>query len=154
VAASGGEDRMVRVWDTRTGQPLATLMGHTSMIRGLALSEDGQLVASCSLDGTVKLWDWKIGRALRTLRGHPAGVLSLALSADGQVVVSGGFDGDVRLWDASTGACTRMIQVERRYEGMDISGLTGVTEAQHKALLALGAVERAAAERSDPRQRR
>jgi WD40 repeat protein len=145
VVASGGEDRTVRVWQTRTGQPVASLTGHSSMIRGLALSADGQVLASCSLDGTVRLWHSQTGQSLRTLRGHAGGVLSLALSADGQLLASGGFDGDVRLWDASIGTCIRTIQAERRYERLDVTGLTGVTDAQRKALLALGAVERAPA---------
>ena len=33
---------------------------------------------------------------------------------------------------------------DRRYERMDISGLTGVTEAQRDVLLALGAIDHAA----------
>jgi hypothetical protein len=48
----------------------------------------------------------------------------------------------VRLWEAGSGACLRVLRAERRYERMDITGLTGVTEAQRSALLALGAVER------------
>jgi hypothetical protein len=47
----------------------------------------------------------------------------------------------VRLWDTSTGAHLRILQAERRYERMDISGLSGVTDAQRRALLALGAIE-------------
>jgi hypothetical protein len=35
-----------------------------------------------------------------------------------------------------------MLRGDRRYERMDITGLTGVTEAQQTALVALGAVER------------
>jgi hypothetical protein len=33
------------------------------------------------------------------------------------------------------------LRSERRYERLDITGLTGITEAQRRALLALGAVE-------------
>jgi hypothetical protein len=33
------------------------------------------------------------------------------------------------------------LQAQGRYQGLDITGLTGVTEAQHAALLALGAVD-------------
>jgi hypothetical protein len=64
------------------------------------------------------------------------------VSADRQVVASGSFDGTVRLWEANTGAVRAVLRAERRYEGLNISGLTGITDAQHAALLALGAVEK------------
>src|SRR5205823_2778848 len=42
-----------------------------------------------------------------------------------------------------SGAYLRTLQSDRHYERLDITGLTGVTEAQRTALLALGAVEHA-----------
>jgi hypothetical protein len=36
------------------------------------------------------------------------------------------------------------LEAERRYARLDISGLTGVTDAQRQALIALGAVDRSA----------
>jgi WD40 repeat protein len=57
------------------------------------------------------------------------------------VLASGGQDGTVRLWETSSGACVATLRSDRRYERLDISGLTGVTAAQRAALLALGAVE-------------
>jgi hypothetical protein len=65
----------------------------------------------------------------------------VALSADGQLLASGGSDGTVRLWETSTGTWLRMLRPERRYERLDITGLTGITYAQRAALLALGAIE-------------
>jgi hypothetical protein len=59
-----------------------------------------------------------------------------------QLLGSGSFDGTVRLWDATSRTCLRTLRSDRRYERLDITGLTGVTDAQHAALLALGAVER------------
>jgi hypothetical protein len=55
----------------------------------------------------------------------------------------------VRLWDAHTGANAHILRAERRYERMDITGLTGITDAQHQAMLTLGAVEE---ERISPNQ--
>ncbi|MFL5806525.1 MAG: tetratricopeptide repeat protein, partial [Roseiflexaceae bacterium] len=142
LLAGGGEDGTVRLWEAGSERLVATLQGHTSPVRGVALSADGQLVASGGGDGTVRLWEAGSERPLATLQGHTGGVWGVALSADGQLVASGSFDGTVRLWEASSGRCLHTLRAERRYERMDIRGLTGVTEAQRAALLALGAVER------------
>ena len=84
----------------------------------------------------------RTGQRLNVLRGHTGTVWSVALSADGRLVVSGGFDGTVKVWDAQTGATLRTVQAERRYERVDITRLTGVTDAQRQSLVALRAVDR------------
>jgi hypothetical protein len=56
----------------------------------------------------------------------------------------------VRLWAPDTGACLRVLRDDRRYERVDITGLTGVTDAQRRVLLALGAVEHDDASTADP----
>jgi WD40 repeat protein len=99
-------------------------------------------VASAGIDGTVRLWELPSGRSLMTLRGHPSGVWGVALAADGGLLASAGVDGTVKIWDATSGACLRSLWPERRYERLDITRLTGVTDAQRQALTALGALDR------------
>jgi WD40 repeat protein len=77
------------------------------------------------------------------LEGHTSVVRGVALSADGQLLASGGFGGTVRLWDVRSGDPLRNLRAERRYERLNISSLTGITDAQRQALLTLGAVEEA-----------
>jgi WD40 repeat protein/transcriptional regulator with XRE-family HTH domain len=145
LVASGSFDGTVKVWDTASSQLLTTLVGHTGGVWGVALSGDGRLAASGSFDATVKVWDTASGRLARTFVGHEGLVYGVALSRDGQMLASGSVDGTVRLWAAATdGGYLRTLRRDRRYERLDISGLTGITAAQREALLSLGAIERRA----------
>src|SRR5262249_19017886 len=69
-----------------------------------AFSNDGRLLATCSLDGTVKLFDAKTGKEKAQLKGHTGQVWSVDFSADGKLLASGSADGTVKLWDTDTGA--------------------------------------------------
>jgi WD40 repeat protein len=69
-------------------------------------------------------------------------VRAVALNRDGRLLASGGVDGSVKLWDAPSGAALRTLRADRRYARMDITGLTGVTDAQRGAMIALGAIDR------------
>jgi WD40 repeat protein/transcriptional regulator with XRE-family HTH domain len=139
--ASCGEDGTARVWEAASGKLLATLQGHAGVVYDVAISGDGQLAASGGVDATVRLGATRSGQFGATLQAHIGTVWGVALSADGRLVASGGEDGIVRLWDAESGESLRTLRGDRRYERLNITGLTGVTGAQRAALLDLGAVE-------------
>jgi WD40 repeat protein len=100
------------------------------------------LAASGTFDGNVRIWEVDSGRLTATLEGHTGGVWCVAMNGDGRVVASGSFDGSLRLWNGTTGTSLRTLAGDRRYERMDITGLTGITDAQRGVMGALGAVER------------
>ena len=102
IAASGSDDRTVRVWDAKTGQALHTLE-HLGAVTSVALSADGCTLVSGSRDHTVRLWDTQTGRALCTLQGHEHHVTCVAMSANGKTVISCSNDKTVRVWNADTG---------------------------------------------------
>jgi WD40 repeat protein len=90
-----------------TWNHLHTLTGHTDWVRALAISPDGKILASGSLDKTIKLWKLPSGRLIDTLSRHSKGVLCIAISPDGQLLASGSFDETIKLWELNTG---RLVQ--------------------------------------------
>jgi WD40 repeat protein len=56
LLVSAGGDHMVHIWDLNTGDLKATLDQHTRGVTSLALSSDGRLLVTGSLDGTVQFW--------------------------------------------------------------------------------------------------
>jgi WD40 repeat protein len=56
------------------------------------------------------------------------------------MIASGSRDGTVKLWDVNTGNCLRNLQDVYPYEGMNIAGAKGLTNADKATLKALGAV--------------
>ncbi len=97
--ASGGFDRVVKLWDVASGREWATLDGHEGWVAAVAFSPDGTILATGSHDRTIKLWDAATGHELTTLRGHTGNVYTVAFSPDGTRMASGSLDGTVRLWD-------------------------------------------------------
>ncbi|MBD1835153.1 NACHT domain-containing protein [Cyanobacteria bacterium FACHB-472] len=145
--ASSSNDCTVRLWDVSTGECLKTFTGHTNQVCAIAFSLLSRnspyqgLLASGSYDRTVKLWDVSTGSCLRTLTGHTDEIWSVAFSPDNEILASGCADETVRLWDVSTGECLKTLKPAKLYEGMNITGVTGLTEAQKATLIALGAIE-------------
>jgi WD40 repeat protein len=87
----------VRVWELGQGRRELTLNGRQCV----AISADGQLLATGSQDDTVKLWDGQTGKELLTLKGHEGTVRRLAF-LDNHRLASAAEDGTVRLWDVSS----------------------------------------------------
>ncbi|TVP66226.1 MAG: hypothetical protein EA343_01745, partial [Nodularia sp. (in: Bacteria)] len=86
-----------------TGKLIRTLTGHSSYIRSVAFSSDGQFLASGSEDETIKLWNVTTGTEICTLTGHSDSVYSIIFSSDGQFLASSSEDETIKLWNVATG---------------------------------------------------
>jgi WD40 repeat protein len=107
-----------RVWNIQTGQPGATLKGHSGLVGRAAFSPDGKRVVTASFDGTAKVWDADSGQLLKTLTGHKGVVWDAAFSPDGKRIVTAGADGLAIVWDANSG---QRLQALSGHKGMVLS---------------------------------
>jgi len=103
VTASFGT---IRVWNLRTGEVVRTLnqVHSKKSVNALAVSPNGEILASGGDDNNVILWDLKNGRRMLTIPAHSRGVKALAFSRDGQTMASASDDKTVRLWNVRTGS--------------------------------------------------
>lgn len=56
-AASGSEDKTIKIWDLENGVCLATLKGHREKVTAIAITADGKQILSAGDDGHLFFWD-------------------------------------------------------------------------------------------------
>lgn len=141
LLATGDIDSEIRLWQVALRQLIFICKGHRGWVWSLAFSPNSQLLASCSYDTTIKLWNVSDGKCLQTLPGHTSWVLSVVFRSDGKTLASSSQDKTIKLWDVQTGECLKTLKPPSHYDGMNITGVVGLTEATIATLKVLGAVE-------------
>ncbi|KAG0708659.1 hypothetical protein DFH29DRAFT_427026 [Suillus ampliporus] len=100
---TGSSDKTVRLWDLRTGAVLKKMEGHRDEVFRLAVSRDGQIIASGDKSGVVMIWHGETGEPLtQHIKAHFNMILSLDFSPDGTVLATGSADGTIKLWNTKT----------------------------------------------------
>ncbi|WP_155753571.1 hypothetical protein, partial [Scytonema sp. UIC 10036] len=73
---------------------------------------------------------------MKTLSGHKHWVLGIAFHPNERILASASQDQTIRLWDILTGECQEILRSPRPYEGMNITGISGLSATQKNTLTA------------------
>jgi len=103
ILASGSVERVVKLWDIRTGDCLAVLEGHEYPILALAFSPDGNELVSGSGDTSLMTWDIENHSRIHHMKGHGFYVVTCDWDPQDNRIVSGSVDANICEWDPNTG---------------------------------------------------
>ncbi|CAI5745609.1 unnamed protein product [Peronospora destructor] len=133
--ASGGCDKLVRVWDVEKNELLESFSGHRDAVSSLAFRLRSHSLFSGSFDRSIKHWNLTEMGYIETLFGHQSEVNALD-SLYKERVVSCGRDRSVRVWkipeetqlvfygNSGSMDCVKMITDEYYVTGGDDGSLS------------------------------
>ena len=112
--AAGG-DRIIYIWNLKSGIRFRTIHAHKSWIQSLAFSPDGKILASGSQDKTINLWNAEKGTLIKTFTGHMSWVNNVIFAPEGKLLASASIDGTIKLWDVQTGKLLQTIKMPKTF---------------------------------------
>ena len=165
LASCSCYDQEIRLWDVATGECLKIIFAKAPMSL-VFLSKSSQTLSPTTFSTAsptassqaaevsfdlinggahwetgIQFWNLHNGECFKTLTGHDRWIMDVQLSPDGKTLASGSSDETIRLWDVNSGQCLTVLRPDRPYEGMNITGVTGLTNAQKETLRMLGAID-------------
>ncbi|KAF3279114.1 hypothetical protein TWF970_004223 [Orbilia oligospora] len=113
---------VVQLWDSLTGGPHKSLVGHLYPVKTIAYSSDGKLIASGSEN--IKVWDTVSGELQITLcdsSNTDLYIRAVAFSPDGDKIASASDYGNLQIWDTKAGTSETTIKAHSRISTVSFS---------------------------------
>ncbi|XP_001626776.2 U3 small nucleolar RNA-interacting protein 2 isoform X1 [Nematostella vectensis] len=144
--ASGGKDKLIRIWDPDTSKHIHTFKGHRDVISDLAFRRGSHQLFSASHDKTVKIWNLDEMAYVETLFGHQDAVTGIDSLSRDRAATAGGRDRTLRIWkvveesqlvfNGAGGSidCIELINEDHFLSGSDDGSLTMWNTAKKKPL--------------------
>jgi WD40 repeat protein len=95
--ASAATDRMVKVWNTRSGELEKTFEGHSGHVLTIAWSPDGRTLASGSGDKQVKLWDLESGEQKSKVEGFGKEITTVGYIGSSDTLLTASGDASIKV---------------------------------------------------------
>ncbi|MGH9362966.1 MAG: WD40 repeat domain-containing protein, partial [Thermoanaerobaculia bacterium] len=119
--ASGGFDKLVKVWNAADGAEVKKLEGHEEGVFCLAFEPGGQFVLSGSSDRSIRRWNVEEGKAVQTFLGHPGWVSDLRLISGKGKVMSVDYGGNLLVWETEKGQTLHSQKLPPPVHGLALS---------------------------------
>ncbi|AGO13101.1 AaceriAFL056Cp [[Ashbya] aceris (nom. inval.)] len=124
----------VVVWELNAGAVVHRLEGHEGSIFCAVVSDDGQLVASCSDDRSIRVWSLVTGELVGVAWGHTARIWDLRFLQAADKLVSVSEDCTCRVWAVGE----ELMREEAVYDVHQLKSAWGV-DVQEDDMVALTA---------------
>lgn len=99
LLASCGSDRLIKLWNPRSGNLVADLSSHLDAVQSLAFSPDGRTLFSADFGGVLKLWNVASREELFDIQLCEEAISCLTISQDGRWLAATATSGRILLLD-------------------------------------------------------
>lgn len=107
--ATGGTDRLIRLYALPDRRLTLTLAGHENTVFDLVFNPRGDRLASVGADRTLRVWDVETGRPITVLNDNDAEVMAVAFSPDGRWLATGDKGKNIVIRDTATGQRRQLL---------------------------------------------
>lgn len=108
---TGSLDDTVKIWNVKDNRLSLQkqLSGHSLGVVSVAVSSDGQTIASSSLDSGLCIWKTETGQMLNQAALGPVDLWTVAFSPDDKYVISGSHEGKISLYSVETAKSEQVL---------------------------------------------
>jgi WD40 repeat protein/transcriptional regulator with XRE-family HTH domain len=137
------EDCWIKKIDIRSGKVIQSEQIASGLIKSAALSLNNDLLAFCAdqEQKRVVLWDIEKRAILSREQVSNSAITSMAFRGDSRLLAVGNLQGEIISWDINNQEKQTSMMVRKPYDGLKISGISGLSFEQIETLKALGAIE-------------
>jgi len=136
ILASVNTDNSIKLLDVTSGIELRSFDWQSNIVSSVAVSPDGNMIASGSYFGLITLLNSANGQVIRTLVGHTDQVANLDFSPESDMLASASWD-TIKLWDVANG--NEMLTLAGQSMEGYASGVPCVAFSPDGKILAYGA---------------